>query len=224
MLVDIQETFDRLRAINMKLNPRKCSFGVKEGLFLGHLITKKGIKSNPSRVKAISNLKPPKTVEEIQSLKEKIARTRNRVQWTAEAEEAFQKIKEFIETLPTLTAPIKGEALIIYLAASIESISAVLLAERGINKTPIYFVSRTLQVAELDYPELEKLILALVYAARRLRRYFQAHLIRILTDKPIKQILATPKKSRRIAKGAIELGEHDMELKGRNFVKRIDTS
>ncbi|GKD77657.1 reverse transcriptase domain-containing protein [Tanacetum coccineum] len=47
MLMDIQETFDRLRSINMKLNPKKCSFGVEEGPFLGHLITKQGIKANP---------------------------------------------------------------------------------------------------------------------------------------------------------------------------------
>ncbi|GJZ22894.1 reverse transcriptase domain-containing protein [Tanacetum coccineum] len=72
MLVDIQETFDKLRAINVKLNPRKCSFGVEEGPFLGYLITKKGIKANPSKLKAISDLKPPKTVKEIQSLNEKL--------------------------------------------------------------------------------------------------------------------------------------------------------
>ena len=47
LLSDIQETFDQLRAINMKLNPKKCSFGVEEGQFLGHLITKQGIKANP---------------------------------------------------------------------------------------------------------------------------------------------------------------------------------
>ncbi|GJV11964.1 hypothetical protein Tco_1353505 [Tanacetum coccineum] len=73
MLVDIQETFNKLRAINMKLNPRKCSFGVAEGPFLGHIITKQGIKANPSKVKAISDLKPPKIVKEIQSLNEKLA-------------------------------------------------------------------------------------------------------------------------------------------------------
>ncbi|GJU12388.1 reverse transcriptase domain-containing protein [Tanacetum coccineum] len=68
--------------------------------------------------------------------------------------------------------------------------------------------------AELNYPELKKVILALVYAARRLRRYFQAHPIWVMTDKPIKQILARPEKSGRITKWVIELGEHDIELKG----------
>ncbi|GJZ79913.1 hypothetical protein Tco_0833244 [Tanacetum coccineum] len=72
ILVDIQETFNRFRSIYMKLNPRKCSFGVKEGPFLGHLITKQEIKTITSKVKAISDLKPPKTVKEIQSLNEKL--------------------------------------------------------------------------------------------------------------------------------------------------------
>ncbi|GJT36872.1 reverse transcriptase domain-containing protein [Tanacetum coccineum] len=94
-----------------------------------------------------------------------------------------------------LTAPIKGKALVMYLSASEESISAVLLAERGKRQVSIYFVIRMLQGAELDYPELEKLILTLVYVARRLRRYFQAHSIQILTKKPIKQILVRPGKS-----------------------------
>ncbi|GJZ98187.1 reverse transcriptase domain-containing protein [Tanacetum coccineum] len=141
------------------------------------------------------------------------------VQWTADAEEAFRKMKELIEILPTLTAPIKGKAFIMYLTASTENISVVLLAEREKRQVPIYFISRVLQVAELNYPELEKLIPALVYAARRLRRYFQAYPIRVLTDKPIKQILARPEKSGRISKWAIKLGEHDIKFIGHNSVK-----
>ncbi|GKF83456.1 reverse transcriptase domain-containing protein, partial [Tanacetum coccineum] len=128
-------------------------------------------------------------------------------------------MKELLEALPMVTGPIKGETLIMYLAASEESISAVLMAERGKKQVPMYFVSQTLQGAELEYPELEKLILALVYAARLLRRYFQAHPIQVLSDKPIKQILARPEKSGCIAKWAIELGEHEIKFRGRNSVK-----
>nr|GEX45921.1 putative reverse transcriptase domain, ribonuclease H-like domain protein [Tanacetum cinerariifolium] len=242
MLTDIQETFDKLWAINMKLNPRKCSFSAEEGPFLGYLITKQGIKANPSKVKAISDLRPPKMVKEIQSPNEKLAAlsrflskgtdkilhflkvlknyaSKKIVQWTLKAEEAFQKLKEYIETLPTVTTPIKGETLVMYLAISKESISAFLLAERGKKQVLIYFVSRALKRAKIEYPELEKITLSLVYAARRLRWYFQAHPIQILTNKPIKQILARLKKLGCIAKWAIELGEHDIEFKGCNFIK-----
>ncbi|GKE70116.1 reverse transcriptase domain-containing protein [Tanacetum coccineum] len=175
----------------MKLNPKKCSFGVEEGPFLGHLITKQGIKANPSKVKAITDLKPPRTLKEIQSLNGKLAALsrflskgadrslpffkalksctdKKTIQWTANAEEAFQKMKEFIEILQTFIAPIKGEVLVMYLAAYTKSINAVLLAERDMRQVLIYFVSRVLQGAGLNYPKLEKLILALVHAARRI--------------------------------------------------------
>ncbi|GKA74450.1 hypothetical protein Tco_0780752 [Tanacetum coccineum] len=73
MLADIKETLDGLRAINLKHNPKKCSFGIEEGIFSGHLITKQGIKASPSKVKAISDLQPRKTISEIQNLNRKLA-------------------------------------------------------------------------------------------------------------------------------------------------------
>ncbi|GJW52097.1 reverse transcriptase domain-containing protein [Tanacetum coccineum] len=73
MLADIKETFERFRSINMKLNPKKCSFGVEEGLFLGHLITKQSIRANPSKIKAITDVEQPKMLKDIQSLNGKLA-------------------------------------------------------------------------------------------------------------------------------------------------------
>ncbi|GJQ96534.1 reverse transcriptase domain-containing protein [Tanacetum coccineum] len=99
-----------------------------------------------------------------------------------------------MEILPTLTAPIKGEVLVIYLAALTKIISVVLLAEREERQVLIYFVSRILQGAKLNYPALEKLILALVHAARRLQM--------------------------RVAKWAIELGEHDIEFREHSSTKK----
>ncbi|GJT99770.1 hypothetical protein Tco_1110109 [Tanacetum coccineum] len=65
MLSDIQETFERFRSINMKLNPKECSFDVEEGPFLGHLITKQGIKANPSKIKAVTELEQPRALKDI---------------------------------------------------------------------------------------------------------------------------------------------------------------
>ncbi|GJZ03069.1 reverse transcriptase domain-containing protein [Tanacetum coccineum] len=73
MLVDIKETLEKFRSINMKLNPKKCSFGVEEGPFLGHLITKKGIQASPSKVKAITDVEQLKTLKDIQILNGKLA-------------------------------------------------------------------------------------------------------------------------------------------------------
>ncbi|GJW27545.1 reverse transcriptase domain-containing protein [Tanacetum coccineum] len=65
MLADIKETFKKFLSINMKLNPKKCSFGVEEGPFLGHLITKQGIRANPSKVKSITDVEQLKTVKDV---------------------------------------------------------------------------------------------------------------------------------------------------------------
>ncbi|GKG16939.1 reverse transcriptase domain-containing protein, partial [Tanacetum coccineum] len=88
------------------------------------------------------------------------------IQWTQEAEEALQEMKKFVEILPTLMAPVHIEVLMMYLTASTEGISAALFAKREEEQVPIYFVSRVLQGVELNYPGMEKLILALVHAAR----------------------------------------------------------
>ncbi|GJU98781.1 reverse transcriptase domain-containing protein [Tanacetum coccineum] len=235
MLKDIQETFKRFRSINMKLNPKKCSFGVKEGPFRGHLITKHGIKANPSKVKAVTDLDKPTTLKGIQSLNEKLValsqflskgaerslaffkllkecKDKKNIQWTTEADKALEKKKKLVQSLPTLTAPRVGETLTMHLAASKESISVVLAAKRNKGWTPIYFVIRVLQGAELNYPALEKLVLALVHAARRLRRYFQAHTITILTNTPIKQILTRPEKTGRIPSKDNETKEKPKEV------------
>ena len=72
-LSDLQETFNTLRAHNMKLNPNKCVFGVTVGKFLGFMVSQRGIEVNPEKIWAIVELALPKTVKEVQSLNGKIA-------------------------------------------------------------------------------------------------------------------------------------------------------
>ncbi|XP_071740103.1 uncharacterized protein [Rutidosis leptorrhynchoides] len=120
--------------------------------------------------------------------------------WMEDAEKAFQDMKAFLKELPTLTVPIQGETLAVYLAASPETISSVLIADMGKTQMPVYFVRKVLQNGEVNYPAMEKLIYALVHTARQLQRYFQAHPIQILMDQPIKHVLTRPEISGRMAK------------------------
>ncbi|GJX22924.1 reverse transcriptase domain-containing protein [Tanacetum coccineum] len=99
---------------------------------------------------------------------------------TPEAEQAFKQLKQHLSELPLLVAPKLKEELIVY------------LTERGTVQTPVYFISCALQGPELNYTPMEKLVLSLVFAAKRLRRYFQPHLIAVITDQPIKQIISRP--------------------------------
>ncbi|GJY24758.1 reverse transcriptase domain-containing protein [Tanacetum coccineum] len=191
-----------LEAINMKLNPKKCSFAMEEGKFLGYVVTSEGIRANPEKEKAVMDMPSPKTLKQMQSLKA--------------AEAAFLEMKKLVSELPTLTTPKKGETLMMYLAATNEAVSAVLLTERNGRQIPIHYVSRSLQGAETNYAPMEKLALALVHAARRLRRYFQAHPIKVITDSPIGQVLNNSGASRRLAKWAVELGAY-----GITYVPRV---
>ncbi|GJU67094.1 reverse transcriptase domain-containing protein [Tanacetum coccineum] len=125
--------------------------------------------------------------------------------WTIEAEEAFQEMNKLIAELPTLTAPKKEEELMVYLSAANEAVRIVLLVERHVSQAPIHYVSRMLQGAKINYLPMEKLVLALVHAARRLRRYFQGHAIKVITEKPISQILNNREATGRLAKWGIEL-------------------
>ncbi|GJU35839.1 reverse transcriptase domain-containing protein [Tanacetum coccineum] len=109
---DIEETFKTLRKINMKLNPKKCTFGVEEGMFLGYQVNTKGIKICPDKVDVVLSLQSPKCLKDVQ---------RVTFLWDEEAEAAFRQMKEHIAKLPMLIAPEEQEELIVYLAASKEA-------------------------------------------------------------------------------------------------------
>ena len=71
-LDDLQETFNTLRWYSMKLNPSKCAFGVALGKFLGFMVSHRGIKANPEKIKAILDMKPPENIKEVQSLTRRV--------------------------------------------------------------------------------------------------------------------------------------------------------
>ena len=84
---------------------------------------------------------------------------------------------------------------------------------------PVYYDSRILRGPETRYTQAEKLVLALIHAARRLKPYFLTHHICLRTDQPLRQVLSRPETSGRLTKWAIELGEYDMSHESRTAIK-----
>ncbi|GJV47245.1 reverse transcriptase domain-containing protein [Tanacetum coccineum] len=82
VVCDIEETFKTLRKINMKLNPKKCTFGVEEGMFLGYQVNTKGIKICPDKVDAVLSLQSPKCLKDVQRLNGKLASLNRRTRGT----------------------------------------------------------------------------------------------------------------------------------------------
>lgn len=99
------------------------------------------------------------------------------------------------------------------------AVSAVLLIDRNSIQTPVYFVSKALKKTEINYTAMEKLVRALVFAAKRLRRYFQAHPIAVITEQPIKQVISKPDASGRLQKWSVLLTEHNISYRPRTAIK-----
>ncbi|XP_059627137.1 uncharacterized protein LOC132269936 [Cornus florida] len=111
---------------------------------------------------------------------------------------------------PILSAPKPGEVFIMYLAISSIATSAALIRKEGKIQHPVFYTSKTMTDAETRYSKVEKIIIALVYAKRKLQHYFESHSIVVLTNYPIRGILSKPDLSGRITKWAIELSSFDI--------------
>ena len=204
-LDDLKETFDTLRRHQMKPNPSKCAFEVSSGKFLGFMVSQRGIEANPDKIQAILDMEPPKNIKEVQSLIERVAALNKFVskatdkclpffkilkkafEWTDQCQKAFQDLKVYLTTAPLLSPSILGKELYLYLAVSSHAVSSALIREEGKVQKPIYYTSRALRGAEGRYPLMEKLAFALITASRKLRHYFQAHVIVVMTDHPLKK-------------------------------------
>ena len=84
---------------------------------------------------------------------------------------------------------------------------------------PVYYASRALRGAEERYPPMEKLAFALVTVARKLKPYFQAHAMNVMTDKPLRGEMSNPKAAGQLTLWAIELSEFDIKYQPRTAIK-----
>ncbi|KAG7585759.1 Retrotransposon gag domain [Arabidopsis thaliana x Arabidopsis arenosa] len=229
----LEECFEILNQYQMKLNPAKCTFGVPSGEFLGYIVTKRGIEANPNQINAFLNMPSPKNFKEVQRLTGRIAALNRFISrstdkslpfyqilkgnkgflWDEKCEEAFGQLKAYLTTPPVLSKPEMDEKLYLYVSVSNHAVSGVLVREDRGEQKPIYYISKSMTDPETRYTMMEKLALAVVTSARKLRPYFQSHPIEVLTNQPLRTILHSPNQSGRLAKWAVELSEYDIEYK-----------
>ncbi|XP_050289752.1 uncharacterized protein LOC126727897 [Quercus robur] len=118
-----------------------------------------------------------------------------------------------------MSSPDADEVLFAYIAVATHAVSLVLIQEDNGTQRPVYYVSKSLQEAETRYLPLEKAILAIVQATRKLPHYFQAHTVVVLTQLPLKSILRSADYTSRIAKWGTILGAFDIRYMPRTAVK-----
>jgi hypothetical protein len=144
LLSDLETTFKCLRAKSVKLNPEKCVFGVPRGMLLGFIVSERGIEANPEKIAAITNMG---LIKDLKGVQRALSRFISRVgekglplyrllrkvecfTWTPKAEEALGNLKALLTNTPILVPPAVGEALSIYVAATTQVVSAMIIVER----------------------------------------------------------------------------------------------
>ncbi|KFK42631.1 hypothetical protein AALP_AA1G020200 [Arabis alpina] len=190
-------------------HPERC---VNIGEFLGYIVTQRGIEANPKQITAIIDLPSPKN-------KRELLRGNKTFVWDDKCEAAFNELKSYLTSPPVLSKPEHGGTLYLYVSVTNAAVSGVLIREDRGDQKPIFYVSKSLNGAESRYPTLEKLALAIVVAARKLRPYFQSHTIAVMSTQPLRTILHSPSQSGRMAKWAVELSEYDIEYRNRTSTK-----
>ena len=118
-----------------------------------------------------------------------------------------------------MSRPEVDEVLFAYIAMASHPVNLVLIrVDNGMQRL-VYYVRKSLHETEIRYLPLEKVILAVVHATRKLPHYFQSHTIVVLTQLPLRSLLRSTDYTRRIAKWGIILGAFDIKYMSRTSVK-----
>jgi ribonuclease HI len=161
----------------------------------------------------------------------KLLKKVDKFQCTTEAQEALEVLKKFLTTPPVLKPPRRAtpgqraEDLLIYISYTTHMVSTALIVERAEEghaypvQHPVYFISEILGPSKIRYPQVQKLLYAIILTARKLRHYFDDHKVIIVTGFPIGDILHNKEAIGRVAKWACKLGAQDIEFRPCTAIK-----
>ncbi|GFT73004.1 retrovirus-related Pol polyprotein from transposon 17.6 [Trichonephila clavipes] len=230
----LKQVFTLLRDAGLTLNKDKCHFARDKLKYLGLVISKEGIETDHSKVKAITEMKPPKNSKEVAKflvmvgwyqkfipqyadiceplyrLKKKGAK----FNWSTEAHDSFDKIKRALTEAPVLQLPKFTEQFNLFTDASGVGIGAVL----NQNNRPIAFASRTLNKAKRNYTVTERECLTVIWALNKFKTYFGSLPVKVITDHAL-----THRKnlSSRMIRWALKLSEFNIEWEHRPGVQNV---
>ena len=238
------ETVAAAKKAGIKFNPNKCNIKKSTLEYFGRIITPLGVKPDPKKVESIVNLAAPKDKQELQSLLGSInllstfipnlAQHTNTMRtllkkgvhfvWTADMQLEMDTIKKSIARDITLTHYDPCKPVIIETDASLKGLGAVLIQDGR----PVRFLSKALTSAERDYANIERELLAVVFACERLHVYTFGRKVTIHTDhKPLASIITKPisQAPPRLQRMLLRLRTYDIDIQyvGANRVLLSDT-
>ena len=228
------QVFRNLRAANLRIHPGKCKFAAREVKYLGHILSPKGIKVDPSKDSAIETYPVPKNVKNVRAFLglaqfyrkyiksfaqialplNKLLRKDVKFEWTEECNQAFLTLKKALITAPVLAFAQFDKPFILAVDASDESIGFVLsqLDSEG-KEHPIAYGGRALRNEELRWHITDKEGLALVEAVRQFRPYLASMPFTVYTDNvSVKWLQQIKNCQGRLGRWALLLQGYNMEI------------
>lgn len=238
----LQRVFTRLREHGLKLKPSKCHLLVEEVLYLGHVVSRDGIKTDPAKIDAVKKWPVPKTVKEVRSflgftgyyrrfiekyaavaqpLFELLGGKRSTKKsapkpfvWTDKCQKAFDDLRNKLTSAPVLAYPDFTKPFILQTDASLDGCGAVLAQEQEGKERVIAFASRSLHQGERRYPAHKLEFKALHWAATvKFRDYVYGQRVIAVTDNnPLTYVLKSAKLDAHGQRWVNDLAQCDLEI------------
>ena len=241
-LNNLTQVLKRCEEKNLTLNWEKCHFMVTQGIVLGHVVSSRGIEVDKAKIEVMKNLPPPKTTKDIRSflghagfyrrfIKDfsKISRPlctllqkEMEFMFDEECMKAFNTLKEALISTPIIVPPNWSIPFEIMCDASDYAVGAVL--GQRMDKLPhaIYYASRTLNDAQLNYSTTEKELLAVVFALEKFRQYLVGAKVVVYTDHAAIRFLMQKKDAKpRLIRWILLLQEFDLEIKDKKGKENV---
>ncbi|CAN6542444.1 unnamed protein product [Malus baccata var. baccata] len=227
---------------NLVLNWEKCHFMVKQGIVLGHIISEKGIEVDKSKVDLVRHLPSPTSVREVRSflghagfyrrfIKDfsKIAQPLCRLlqkevvfEFDDACSTTFKHLKEALTSAPIITPPDWSLPFELMCDALDYAIGAILGQRKNKQPHVIYYASRTLNDAQLNYSTTEKELLDVVFALDKFRSYLLGTKVIIFNDHAALKYLLTKKEAKpRLIRWMLLLQEFDIEIRDKKGVENV---
>ena len=228
----LKQVLDRARKVNLKFNAKKCRIRQEEVPYVGHVLSKDGLKPDPEKIRAVQEMKPPQNTKELKTFLGFIqylgkfmpnmatvsAPLRELLEkniawhWDQEQEASFERLKQMASSTPVLGYYDPSKPLTLSVDASSKGLGAVLLQDGK----PLAYASRALTPTQERYAQIEKETLAIVYGAQKFHQFIYGRPTRVESDhKPLQYILSKPlhQAPLRLQKMMLTLQRYDLKVK-----------